>query len=185
MKTLLWWTQRLLFAIAILLFAYCAFVLVDGALFRTRESRELAQFRPDRPVTAQPVSDGLIGGIDIPRLAVSVLVMEGVDDTTLRRAAGHLPGTSMPGQAGNIAIAAHRDTFFRPLRNIRQSDMITLTTPSGAYRYRVVSIKVVNPSDVSVLKSDGTEVLTLVTCFPFYFIGAAPKRFIVRAERII
>jgi sortase A len=185
MKTLLWWVQRLFFATAILFLGYCAFVLVDGRLFRNRESRALAQFRPDQPDTLQPVSDGLIGDIVIPRLDVSVIVMEGVDDTTLRRAAGHMPGSSLPGQAGNIAIAAHRDTFFRPLRNIRQSDMITLTTPSGAYRYRVVSIKVVNPSDVSVLKSDGTEILTLVTCFPFYFVGAAPKRFIVRAERII
>ena len=185
MKTLLWWMQRLLFGVGIVLLGYSAFVLVDGRLFRNREARELAKFRPDRPVNVQPVSDGLIGDIVIPRLEVSVPVMEGVDDTTLRRAAGHLPGTRLPGEAGNIAIAAHRDTFFRPLRNIRQSDMITLTTRSGAYRYRVVSIKVVNPSDVSVLKSDGREILTLVTCFPFYFIGAAPKRFIVRAERII
>jgi sortase A len=184
MKTLLRWTQRMLFASAILLLGYCAFVLVDGRLFRNREARELAQFRPDRPATLQPVSGGLVGQIAITRLGVATIVMEGVDDTTLRRAAGHIPGTGLPGQIGNIGIAAHRDTFFRPLRNIRQSDIITLTTLSGAYRYRVVSTRVVNPSDVSALQSDGREVLTLVTCFPFYFIGAAPKRFIVRAERV-
>jgi sortase A len=177
--------QGLLFASAVLLLGYCAFVLLDGWSFRNREGRALAQFRPEGAAALQPVANSLIGDIAIARLALSVIVMEGVDDTTLRRTAGHLPGTSLPGQAGNIAIAAHRDTFFRPLRDIRRSDIITLTTLSGAYRYRVVSIRVVNPSDLSVLRSDGTEVLTLVTCFPFYFIGAAPQRFIVRAKRII
>jgi sortase A len=184
MKTLLQWTQRMLFACAVLLLGYCAFVLVDGWTFRDREGRELAQFRPDRGASLQPVSDGLMGRIAISRLGVSVIVMEGVGNTTLGRTARHIPGTALPGQAGNIGIAAHRDTFFLPLRNIRQSDIITMTTLSGAYRYRVVSTKVVNPSDVSVLESDGSEILTLVTCFPFYFIGAAPKRFIVRAERV-
>ena len=184
MRTFLRWAQRILFASAFLLLGYCAFVLADGRLFRNREDRALAQFRPDSPAAVQPVSDGLIGRLTIPRLDVSAIVMEGVDDTTLRRAAGHIPGTRLPGQMGNTGIAAHRDTLFRPLRNIRRSDTITMTTLSGAYHYRVVSTKVVSPSDVSVLESDGTEILTLVTCFPFYFIGAAPKRFIVRAERV-
>jgi sortase A len=183
MKTVLRWTQRALFVCGILLLGYCAFVLVDGRLFRNREDRELAEFRPEPVSTLQTVSDGLIGRIAIARLGVSVIVMEGVDETTLRRAAGHVPGTGLPGEPRNIGIAAHRDSFFRPLRNVRQGDIVSLTTPAGEYRYRVVSTKVVNPSDVSVLDSDGREILTLVTCFPFYFIGAAPKRFIVRAER--
>jgi len=91
----------------------------------------------------------------------------------------------MPGQPGNVGIAAHRDTFFRPLRNIQRDDVITLTTLSGEYRYRVVSTQVVSPSNVAVLNSDGNQILTLVTCYPFYFVGAAPSRFIVRAERVI
>jgi sortase A len=83
-----------------------------------------------------------------------------------------------------MGIAGHRDTFFRPLRNVQQNDIITLTTTGGEYRYRVVSIMVVNPDNVAVLNPDGNEILTLVTCYPFYFIGPAPQRFIVRAERV-
>jgi sortase A len=103
----------------------------------------------------------------------------------LRRAVGHIAGTALPGQTGNIGIAAHRDTFFRPLRNIRRDDVITLTTLGGEYHYRVVSTKIVDPNDVAVLNSDGKEILTLVTCYPFYFIGSAPNRFIVRAARVL
>ena len=90
----------------------------------------------------------------------------------------------MPGQDGNVGITAHRDTFFRPLRNIHMDDVITLTTLQGEYRYRVVSTRVVSPEEVAVLDPTGHEILTLVTCHPFYFVGAAPNRFIVRAERI-
>jgi sortase A len=90
----------------------------------------------------------------------------------------------LPGQLGNVAITAHRDTFFRPLRKIQTDDVITLTTLQGVYRYRVVSTKIVSPQDVEVLDSTDGEVLTLVTCYPFYFVGAAPNRFIVRAERV-
>ena len=127
----------------------------------------------------------MIGRIEIQRLGVSVLVVEGTGASALRRAAGHIAGTGLPGQTGNIGIAAHRDTFFRPLRNVQRDDIITLTTLRGEYRYRVVSTKVVDPHDVAVLNPDGTEVLTLVTCYPFYFIGSAPDRFIVRAERVL
>ena len=103
----------------------------------------------------------------------------------LRRAAGHIKGTALPGTSGNVGIAGHRDTLFRPLRHIRQDDVITLTTLQGLYRYRVVSTKVVSPYDVAVLNPDGREILTLVTCYPFHFVGPAPDRFIVRATRIL
>ena len=93
-------------------------------------------------------------------------------------------GTPLPGQQGNVAITGHRDTFFRPLRNIRKDDEITLTTLSGSYRYRVDSTKVVEPEDTEVLDDSDDAILTLVTCYPFYFVGPAPKRFIVRAHRI-
>jgi sortase A len=91
----------------------------------------------------------------------------------------------LPGQPGNIGISGHRDTLFRPLRNIRQDDIITLTAVAGDFRYRVVSISIVSPSDVGVLDPSTHEVLTLVTCYPFYFVGAAPERFIVRAVRVL
>ncbi len=129
------------------------------------------------------VKDGdVIGRVDVDRLGVSVAVVEGDNASELEHAAGHIDGTALPGQKGNVAIAAHRDTFFRPLKNIRNGDVIRLTTPDAIYRYRVVSTRIVRPDDVGVLRSDGGEELTLVTCYPFYFIGSAPKRFIVRAE---
>jgi len=195
------WTQRLLAAAAILLLSYCGFVLVDAWVFQQRESRTLQQlldnrhnpnagslqFRPAQSTPGPPAiaASGLIGRIEIPRLRLSAIVIEGDDSRALRRAVGHITGTPLPGQAGNIALTGHRDTFFRPLRNIRRDDTIVVTTLQGEYRYRVVSTKVVGPNDVAVLDPTIDEILTLVTCFPFYFVGAAPDRFIVRAERII
>ncbi len=112
------------------------------------------------------------------------MILEGIDEGTLRRAVGHIPGTPLPGQRGNIAFAGHRDTFFRGLRKIRQDDEIMLTTLSGSYRYRVDSTKVVEPEETEVLDDADDDLLTLVTCYPFNFIGSAPKRFIVRAHRL-
>ena len=136
------------------------------------------------PATSPPaVSGGLIGRIDIPRLGLSAIVIEGTSATSLRRAVGHITGTALPGQPGNVGISGHRDTFFRPLRNVRQGDLVALTTLTGEYRYRVVSTKVVPPENVAVLDAGSQESLTLVTCYPFYYVGPAPSRFIVRAAR--
>jgi sortase A len=190
LQRVLRWTQRALFACAALLLGYCIFVLVNAWIFQKRANATLERLVRDR--AAAPVSPkeaplvangGLIGRIEIPRLSLSVVVVEGTDKPALRRAAGHIAGTGLPGQPGNVGIAAHRDTFFRPLRNIQRNDIITLTTLAGEYGYRVVSAKVVSPYDVAVLNPDGNEILTLVTCYPFYFVGPAPDRFIVRAER--
>jgi sortase A len=137
-----------------------------------------------QPHKVEP-TDGLMGRIEIPRLGISVIVIEGTSKSILGQAAGHIAGTVSPGQPGNIGISAHRDTFFRPLRKIRQNDTITLTTFAGEFRYRVVSTRVVSPFDVRVLTSSSEQILTLVTCYPFYFVGPAPNRFIVRAARII
>jgi sortase A len=166
--------------------AYCAFVLVDAWNFQRQASRAFdRQLQPAPPPgPAADATGGLFGRMEIPRLGMTMVVAEGTDETTLRRAGGHIRGTTLPGQPGNVGIAGHRDTLFRPLRNIRQNDLITLTTLQGEYRYRVESTEIVSPSDVSVLGSDGHEVLTLVTCYPFYFVGPAPDRFIVRAKRI-
>jgi sortase A len=194
LRLILKWTQRALFAAAALMFCYCAFVLTDTWIFQRREQRRLERMlivqRETQIATvvapkASPVviTDGLLGRINIARLGLSAIVMEGDDRITLRRAVGHIPGTTLPGQPGNVGIAGHRDTFFRPLRNIQQNDVITLTTVVGEYRYRVVSTKVVSPNDIWVLNPGGDEILTLVTCYPFYFVGSAPERFIVRAQR--
>lgn len=188
------WTQRALFAGAVAMLGYCGFVELDVAIFQHREEqrleKQLSQRHPLRnvPAQVQPVSTvvpgGVIGRIEIARLGISAMVVEGTSPRTLRRAAGHIPGTALPGQIGNVGISAHRDTFFRPLRNVRLGDIVTLSTPDAEYRYRVLDTKVVPPSDVAVLNPDGSEILTLVTCYPFYFVGAAPSRFIVRAERV-
>ena len=111
------------------------------------------------------------------------IIVEGTSGRALRRAVGHITGTALPGETGNVVVAGHRDTFFRALRNIREDDEVTLTTPDGAYRYRVDSIAVVEPEDTQVLSDSGESVLTLVTCYPFYFVGPAPQRFVVRAHR--
>jgi sortase A len=127
----------------------------------------------------------LIGKISIPRLAISAIVKEGVDDDTLGIAVGHFPSSPLPGRPGNVAVSAHRDTFFRNLKDVRRDDEITMSTESGRYVYRVASYRVVLPTDVSVLApSPGENTLTLVTCYPFYFVGPAPKRFIVRAQLV-
>jgi sortase A len=200
LRRLLTWVQRALFAGGILMLGYCALVLLDLTIFQHRETQRLESLLNERRQTGNappqaarassmtPASfagpDGLIGRIEIARLGISVVVVEGTGKRTLRHAAGHIKGTALPGERGNVGISGHRDTFFRPLRNVKLNDIVTLTTPNGEYRYRVVSTKVVKPSDVAVLNSDGSEILTLVTCYPFYFVGAAPSRFIVRAERV-
>jgi sortase A len=109
------------------------------------------------------------------------MVREGADEGTLSRAVGHIPGTALPGNIGNVGLAGHRDTFFRALRNIRSDDTIEVQTTAGTYRYKVKSTRIVAPRDVSVLQASGGETLTLVTCYPFYYVGSAPKRFIVHA----
>lgn len=175
--------QGLLGTVGIVLLGYCAFVLADAQQFQQQQAQALVTAAP---LALAPVIglDGLVGRIVIPRLNLSVMVMEGTAPATLRRAAGHIPGTGLPGQPGNVAISAHRDTFFRPLRHIALNDVITLETVRGEYNYRVVSTQVVNPEDIGVLAVDGSEILTLVTCYPFYFVGPAPHRFIVRAVRL-
>jgi sortase A len=192
------WAQRLLFSIAAVLLGYYGFVKLDAWVFEQRESRALQrlldnnghpgvlQFRSatTTPRSVSTATGGLIGRIEVRRLGLSVMVMEGTGSKTLRRAAGHIPGTALPGERGNVGISAHRDSFFRPLRNIQENDIITLTTVLGEYMYRVVSTKIVSPNNVAVLAPNGSEVLTLVTCYPFYFVGTAPDRFIVRAERV-
>jgi sortase A len=118
----------------------------------------------------------LFGRLEIPRLNLSVMVMEGAEDDILRLGAGHLPGTS-------LAIAGHRDTFFRPLKDIKPYDLIRFSTKEGSAEYRVVSTRIVGPKDTWVLDNMSRDTLTLITCYPFYYIGPAPERFIVEATK--
>jgi len=121
--------------------------------------------------------------LKIERLGIEVPVLEGTDDNILDRGAGHIADTAAPGADGNSGIAAHRDGFFRPLKDAQVGDIIELTTPRGTTRFRIERTWIVEPEDVSVLDPTPGAALTLVTCYPFYFVGSAPQRFIVRAVR--
>jgi sortase A len=181
LKRALRWTRHILFTGAFLAIGYCGFVLWDAWIFQHRQTDSLERL-PSSAI--EKPDDGLIRRIEIQRVGLSAMVVEGTDNTTLRRAAGHIQGTAVPGQPGNIGIAAHRDTFFRPLRKVRLNDIVTIATQRTEYHYRVVSTRVVSPDEVSVLSPSKKQILTLVSCYPFYFVGPAPHRFIVRAERV-
>jgi sortase A len=147
---------------------------------REPETRRVAA----TPSTILADDPRLMGRIEIPRIGLSAIVLAGDDDATLRRAVGWVAGTARPDEGGNTALAGHRDTFFRPLQRVEIDDRVRLVVPPHTYEYRVDSIRVVGPDEVSVLDSTGIEELTLVTCYPFRLVGPAPDRFIVKAVRI-
>jgi len=123
------------------------------------------------------------GRISIPRIGLSAMIAEGNDETTLRNAVGHMPGSATPWSGGNVALEGNRDTALRGLSRVRLDDVIVLETPQGTYRYRVVRITVVDPRHGEVLRSLESD-LTLVTCYPFHYIGLAPQRCIVQGARL-
>lgn len=173
----------------LLLAGYGLYEGFGGRIYQAWRGREL-----DRELDSLPVSvpaparrkivyeeGSAIGRLEIPRLGLSVVVLEGSDRGTLRLGVGRLPNSSLPGEPGNVVLAGHRDTFFRPLREIRPGDEISLRTPQGTFPYTVEWTKVVSPKDTGVLTATAAPALTLVTCYPFYYVGSAPQRFIVRA----
>jgi sortase A len=205
------WSQCFFFVVGVLALSYCATVLLESWLFQAyqtwRFERALKDEQTSARIIQQPASSPLpaqaeadraraeifgieglagspLGRIEISSIGLAAMIMEGVDGRTLRHAVGHIPGTPLPGQQGNVVITGHRDTFFRGLRNVHKNDEITLTTLNGTYCYRVDSTQVVEPEDTEVLDNSVDATLTLVTCYPFYFVGPAPKRYVVRAHRI-
>lgn len=202
--------ERALYAAAVLLLGGWCAVMVEARLYgyfqeqrlaRLIETEEAAaapatpappplrQFVPAEPAPAPaptpeaPHTD-LVGRIEIPRLNLRAIIAEGIDARTLRHAVGHLPGTAMPGQEGNVVLAGHRDTFFRALKNIRAEDIVRITTPRGRFEYIVEATVVVEPTRTDVLDATSEPSVTLVTCYPFYLVGEAPDRFVVRARLI-
>ena len=182
------WASRVLAIAGCAAIGYAGFFYLDGIAYQSFNVQDLekptlgdTETQPLVKVIARQAKP--LGTVAIPRLGLSVAVSEGTGNAALRRGAGHISGTALPGSQGNVGIAGHRDTFFRPLRRIRTGDVITLTTRDGGARYVVEWAKVVAPSDVSVLKPTDDGALTLVTCYPFNFIGRAPERFIVRARK--
>ena len=139
----------------------------------------------NKPVQPEIAAKNIpLGRIEIASIGLSAMIQEGTSDRTLQRGVGHITGTALLGKSGNVGLAAHRDTFFRKLRDIQAGDDIKLTTLTGSVSYRVELISIVEPEDSRVLRDSGENILTLVTCYPFSYIGPAPKRFIVRARQI-
>lgn len=154
----------------------------------------LHQQAPRRTLPEQPLpldgvrrraSHGPLGKLEIKSAGVSVVVGAASDHVALRRSAGHIQGTAYPGDPGNVGIAGHRDTSFRGLRKIKVGDRIAMKTPDGSFEYKVEALTTVDPEDIEVLAPSPYPTLTLVTCYPFDFIGAAPQRFIVRARQVV
>lgn len=158
---------------------------VDRAAGAAGDPARPAGPRPGEPKPrAVAAAPSALGRIEIPRIGVAAIVKDGADEETLARAVGRVPGSARPGQVGNMVLAGHRDTFFRPLRDIKVNDRIRMVVPPNTYEYKVESVMVVSPEDTNVLRSKGKEEITLVTCFPFRFIGPSPDRFVVSATRV-
>jgi sortase A len=179
--------------------AYCMIATMEARRYQAWAREQLqkpssdvhALAAPSNPVeslthAALPRSRGvaLVGRVDVPRIHLSAIIAEGATALVLDRAVGHVPETPLPGQAGNSALAAHRDTFFRRLGELQPGDVIRITAPRAEYSYRVTFTDIVNPDETWVLQSASGETLTLITCYPFHFVGSAPKRFVVRARRV-
>ena len=182
--------ERALLAIGVASLTWCALTWLQARAYQQEHTMALERMVATPPrVAAAPqapesvLTGSVIGVLHIPSLGVSTVVAEGDDMATLKVAIGHLPDTPMPWKDGNSALAAHRDTFFRPLQHIRVGDELRVSTPHGDFRYYVRETMVVGPKDVWVIDPTDRPTLTLITCYPFSYVGNAPRRFIVRAER--
>jgi sortase A len=169
-------------AAGIVALGYAGYVVADAHTFQAIEQSKF-QNASASEANHPAIVGSAIGEVEIPSIGIDAMFVEGDSPKTLRRAVGHISETALPGEPGNVVLTAHRDSFFRPLRNIRQGDAITVKTRGGEYEYVVDWTEVVLPSDVQILGPSGGNTLTLVTCFPFYYVGPAPKRFIVRAHQ--
>jgi sortase A len=193
------WLSLALCAVGIGLLAYWAAVTIDAYLFQRQLTQRLETTISPDSVASDSLSSvpevasstrreadtsGLIGRFEIPRLGISAMVTEGVTRQALGRGIGHVPGTAFPGERGNVGLAAHRDTYFRRLKGVAQGDRVRLDTPDGVFSYEVEWAQVVNPDRVDLLRDTGRRALTLVTCYPFNWVGSAPQRFVVRCRAI-
>jgi sortase A len=167
----------------ILALSYAGFVFADSHAYQALEMKKFDQ--PGLLTEPHILTDGdVIGEIQVPRLGLSAIVVQGDSPANLRRAVAHISQSALPGESGNVALAGHRDTFFRPLREIRVGDEIRFKTRERSFEYRVESVEIVAPSDTHVLEASGGHELTFITCYPFYYVGPSPKRFIVHAHEV-
>lgn len=182
-------SQRRMVRFSTLLIAGGAILLLLGALdflgsiWGQREAeREWRSAETIPPAAAAPDLGAAFAKMSIPRLGAVWFVYEGADAGNLRLGPAHLRGTALPGMAGNCVIAGHRDTHFRVLKDIRAGDEILVQTRRGEFRYAVTGTRVVNPSNTQALKPTARPVMNLITCYPFYYVGPAPKRFVVETQ---
>ncbi len=180
------WAERLFVIAGLAALGWSALTVVQRHLTQRFAHESLVAMPPVEPTGrhAPPPTGTPLADLSIPRIHLSAVVLHGSDADTLRVGAGHIENTAFPGEPGNVAIAGHRDSFFRPLQHVRVGDDVILDTPRERLRYRVASVRVVQPSEISVLKPTVDATLTLVTCYPFWIFGHAPDRFIVRATRV-
>jgi sortase A len=186
--------ERVFWAITAIALGIYGLSIAETWLYQTYLNWEFAQMLKP-PANASPSDSSLreakgrakviegqsIGRLHIPAINLSAIVAEGVETSTLRRSIGHVPGTSLPGAQGNVAISAHRDTFFRHLGELQKGDLISFATLDGTFDYAVESTGIVDPDERVVLRDIGRPTLTLITCYPFHFVGSAPMRFVVHA----
>ena len=191
-RVLLKWLERSLLAFGLALGLWCAVVLVRAHQTQNIPPPKVTVTQTVLPGTTTsspapvpaPARGTWIARLEIPSVTLATTVLEGTDDGTLSRGSGHIEDTPFPGQEGNVGIAGHRDTVFRPLRHIHLGDEMKLTTADRVYHYKISKTLIVTPDDVYVLDPTAQPTLTLVTCYPFDFIGHAPRRFIVQAALV-
>ena len=184
-------TAAIFAIVGVLLSGYCAFVYVQAWRYQAREKERIEQdrrretrpadpapsARPEPAPRPLPTRGDAVALLTIPRVGLSAVVLEGAGPRELKLGPGHLSHTPLPGEGGNFAVAGHRDTFFRALRLVRINDVVHVKSGDRDLQYSVVSTRIVSPKDVQVLDPTGRETLTLITCYPFNFLGSAPEPF--------
>ena len=204
-RVFLRWTHWFLFIAGAVTLAWVALSLFQARLYQQSAGSALdaqvraaqiqsAQIQPAQIQAASQLpanlpraivkEGGVLGRMEISRLGMSIVILEGTSSRTLRLGVGHIAGTAFPGEPGNIGIAGHRDSYFRALKDIRSGDEISIQTATGLSRYQVDRVQMLEPSDIAVLAPTAIPGITLVTCYPFYFVGPAPQRFVVHAHHV-
>ena len=187
------WSSLALCATGIGLLTYWCSVVIDAHVFQSRLAHRLettvasgsvARVHEAHATRREANISGLVGRLEIPRLGISTMITEGVNEQALDRGIGHVPDTAFPGERGNVGLAAHRDSYFRRLKDVDTGDHVRLRTPDGVTSYEVEWTEIVDPGRIDLLEDTADPALTLVTCYPFNWIGNAPKRFVVRCRPI-
>jgi sortase A len=162
---------------------YSGYVIAEAESYQAIELRKYS-VKPPQAEPHVPTIGEVIGEIEIPRLGIQAIIAQGDTGEVMRHAVGHIPETALPGEFGNIGLAGHRDRLFRGLRAVQIGDIVILKTPGETFRFQVETTLVVPPTDLGVLRSSDRRELTLITCFPFDYVGPAPNRFVVHAREL-